>query len=209
MRALILLLATSLPFAAVGCANDSENPGGVSADALRGDDGQGTLEAAITPPEMPDLPRYSVPVDSADLEPWSHYAVAAAGAKVKNGTITFHYPFPNFISGKQQFVELVGPFTAGQTHVDVSAGAMGTGTCDLADEIWSCHEHLPGMKVSATVARRAMTAAGMPAAQIAKRLQVTERFSVDPIGIFEMDACDVEVEDDDDDAAEIEDDDRY
>lgn len=198
MRSLLLLLAVAL----VGCSSDTEEPGGVSADELtaRGnaDDGNGSLTSDLGAPARPDLPRYSVPVDSAELAPWSYYPVAAAGGSVKNGVITFHYPFPSFLTGTRELVTLEGPFVAGQTHVEVTAGALGHGTCDLAGGVWSCHEQLPGLTVNASLAGRTMRRAGLSRTEIGKRLEVTARFSVDPIGIFEMAADQIEFEDEPD-----------
>ncbi len=198
MRWLFLLLATSVPFAALACATgDAPAPGNervATTPATDGPKGDGAVARAPEPP-MPGLPRYSVPVANSELSPWSFYAVERARGTIKNGTITLRYPFPSLLSGSNEEVTLTGAYVAGQTHVEVSAGALGRGTCDLADTVWTCHEQFPGLRVDAAAARQAMVAAGLDTVEIALRLEVTASFSVDPIGIFEMSANDIENKD--------------
>ena len=50
-----------------------------------------------------------------------------------------------------------------------------------------CTENLPGVVVNPGKAKANMHAAGLPAHEVSKRMQVTEAFSVDPIGIVEFD----------------------
>lgn len=196
MRSL-LLLAVFLGLS--GCAHEATAPSDDAQSDLTSSSGpQAAADDEVPPPAMPALPRYNVPVATGELAAWAWYPVEAAGAEVKNGSITFHYPFPKLITGEQQYVRLVGSFAPGQTHVEVTADELGHGTCDLADGVWSCHEELPGLRVDSEQARLNLQAAGLSAQQIAKRLAVTARFSVDPIGIFEMAESAVVYEPDDD-----------
>lgn len=176
-------------------ANASSTPPAADAAAF---DAAADVAADAAPP-VPGVPRYSVPVTSKDLEPWSYYAVTGAHGEVRRGTLKLEYVFPVFLTGTPDVVvALEGPYAPGATHVVVTAGPYGTGACDLVGDNWSCREELPGITVDVAAARAAMQAANLAPAEIERKLEVTESFSVDPIGIFEMRAADIDDRGDDD-----------
>lgn len=208
MRALI---CTSLfaCLALVACAAQDKSADQADASDVSSADADAP-DAAVSTPDAgesadasndprPPLPRYSVPVeDGSELEQFSFYPVAIATGEIRRGTLKIEYPFPVFLSGVKAAIELEGPYQPGQTHVVVTAAQYGQGECDLTDGVWVCTEQLPGIQVDREAAKAAMAAAGVAATEITRRLEVTDRFSIDPIGIFELDASVVEIRDDED-----------
>jgi len=195
-----LLLACADPQLAAHDADAAAAPGDGRAAADAGTEEAGSdpvPDAGATPP-LP-LPRYSVPVDAPELRPYSFYPVASAKGVIRRGTLKLEYPFPEQLTGNAVLIDLEGPYAPGQTHVEVTAGAYGRGECDLVEAVWVCFEELPGVDVDPAAAEATMQAAGLGRAEIDFRLEITRRFSIDPIGIFEMDAASVAVRDDDDD----------
>lgn len=192
MRASIFFSVLAGVLAVAACNDDEPAPnesGNPSSDADSTTDAEtdpaDASDAAV--PAQPPLPRYSVPVQG-ELAPYSFYPVSAAAGVIRRGTLKLEYPFPTTLSGTTAYIELEGPYQAGQTHVEVSAGIHGSGTCDLQNGVWICTESLPGIQVDREAAKNAMIRAGLSAAEVDLRLRVTDRFSIDPIGIFEIDA---------------------
>lgn len=199
--------------AALGCHADEapadddtsgSSSGETSSSSSSGDAGgstssSGALDAAADhTPALPALPRYHVPVDDApDLAPWSYYAVTGtADAEIRRGTLKVEYTFPDQLNGEPMLVHLEGPYQAGSRRVAVSAAPYGSGECTLDAEVWSCREVFDALPIDRAKARAAMEAAGLERSEIEQRLQVTDRFSVDPIGVYEFSAESVVVRED-------------
>lgn len=129
---------------------------------------------------------YRVPV-AEGLDPWATYPVDGIEVEREGDYIKIEYMFPSWLAGEVQQVELEGVFTGTEASFPVTAGAMGSGACDVSGPRFVCTENLPGVAVNLEKAKANMRAAGLPADEVAQRLQVTEAFSVDPIGIVEFD----------------------
>jgi hypothetical protein len=127
-----------------------------------------------------------VPVPK-ELEPWAAYPVEGVEVKRDGTEIKIEYFFPHWLVGEVQQVELEGTYTEGAASFPVSAGALGSGECFVTGSRYECTEHLPGVLVNRAKAEALMQSAGLPAEEIAQRLLVTTVFSVDPIGIIEID----------------------
>jgi hypothetical protein len=144
-------------------------------------------EGGAGPNEPTQNAGYSVPV-SEDLAPWATYPVARVVLSRDEVRIRIRYGFPRWLGGVRQRIELEGAWAANGTAFDVTAGEFGTGSCTQAGSRFECREFLPGIAVDRAQAEAVMQEDGLPAEEIEQRLNVTDAFRADPIGVvaFEL-----------------------
>jgi hypothetical protein len=126
---------------------------------------------------------YFVPVPE-ELTPWATYPVTRVVVRRDGDNLEIRYGFPRWLSGVRTRIVLTGALPEGTTTFDVSAGELGTGTCTRDGAYFECVEVLPGLEVDREKAREEMEGAGLAAEEIDKRLDVTDSFAVDPIGVL-------------------------
>ncbi|APR81602.1 Hypothetical protein A7982_06951 [Minicystis rosea] len=129
---------------------------------------------------------YRVPVPAA-LEPWAIYPVGPVKVSHQGGSLKIEYRFPTWLVGDDHKVKLVGHAAPGATSIHVDAGSLGEGDCTISGDHVTCVEHFPGMPIDRDAAEEAMIDEGFSAQEIEQRLEVTDAFSVDPIGILDFD----------------------
>ncbi|HEY3496786.1 MAG TPA: hypothetical protein VGK73_18940 [Polyangiaceae bacterium] len=145
---------------------------------------RGMAGAAGTGTEASGSAIYRVPV-TAELEPWARYPVDEVEFERDGGRVTISYPFPEWLSGDSEDIDLEGDYEEGAASFDVTA-EQGSGTCTRTGTRYECTEHLPGLEVDPERARESMEDAGLDREEIARRLLVTGVFETDPIGILEF-----------------------
>ena len=183
------LLGLALFTSFVACA--AQDDAGTSSSSSSSGEASSSGEV----PRKPGPPRYQVPVP-AELEPWSWYAVPHGETKIDRGRFKAEYKFPVLLNGTAVSIRLEGTYTAGATVIPVTIDPAGTGECTLNGAIWSCREEFTALPIDRDAARIALQEAGLSAFEVDQRMQVTDRFSVDPIGIYEFSADSVDIRDD-------------
>jgi hypothetical protein len=143
----------------------------------------GLLVACADAAPVGDVPRaglYFVPPRSAA----STYAVDDVTFRVEAGEARLDYTLPALLVGSATRVSFRGPAGAGTTTL---TGAMGTATCTTgatAGVALRCDERFTGLAVDlAGVRREAMR---VDPAAVEARVAVSQRFSIEPIGVLEV-----------------------
>ncbi|MDF2693622.1 MAG: hypothetical protein K0S65_2005 [Labilithrix sp.] len=131
---------------------------------------------------------YSVPVAS-DLGASATYPVTTSILwTVEGETARLRYRLPaDLVGGERQGVSMTGSWNAEAGAYELS-GAVGTAKCRVDATLLHCEEQLPGIHVDLAAVQKRL--AGTP--DEAARLEVSRRFSVDPIGILAVHANDVD-----------------
>ena len=126
---------------------------------------------------------YSVPVSEPVLEPFATQPVAVDWREA-NGRYRMDYDFPTDFTGVSQRVSLTGRLTADGT-IEL-AGDLGSASCepDPSGIGFVCTERIPQMRFDLERLQRDFERRGLPAGEIARRIEVASFFQSDPIGIL-------------------------
>jgi hypothetical protein len=127
---------------------------------------------------------YRVPVPES-LSPWATYPVEKVEFERSGSRVKIRYPFPRWLSGDSENIELEGVAPAEADVFDVTA-EQGSGRCTRTGSRFDCLETLPGLEIDREKARERMSDAGLAATEVEQRLEVTRIFEADPIGILEF-----------------------
>jgi hypothetical protein len=127
---------------------------------------------------------YRVPVPEA-LSAWATYPVEEVEFERSGSRLQIRYPFPRWLSGDSENIELEGVAPAGAEAFEVTAD-QGSGRCTRTGSRFECLETLPGLEIDRDKARERMFDAGLAATEVEQRLEVTRIFEADPIGILEF-----------------------
>jgi hypothetical protein len=161
-----------------------ESSGGDGVTAGSGGDSSGAGGGAgSSSDQRSSSASYFVPVPE-ELMPWATYPVGGVVVRQDGDNLEIRYGFPRWLNGVRARIVLTGVSPEGTTTFEVSAGELGTGTCTRDGARFECAEVLPGLEVDRDGARKEMEGAGLPAEEIAKRLDVTDSFAADPIGVL-------------------------
>lgn len=146
---------------------------------------------------------YEVPV-TPELADAARYGVAEVEWKVLDGVATLEYDLPLGLVGVPLRVEFTGPLDAAAGTAALT-GAAGTADCTVNGTSISCHEVMRGLLPMspdyAVIESAAATEYPGPASD---RIQVSQTFAADPIGIVTFDTTNVAVGVDDHPEDEVE-----
>jgi len=124
---------------------------------------------------------YSVPVDDEALRAVASFPTTVKVKTLNDGSVRMHYTLPAELVGNAQSVDFEGP--AGSTTL---TGENGTAVCNGAPGTpgTQCNETFTGIHVDLAAVAHALDMRQVPAAERDLRLQVAEKFGIDPIGIL-------------------------
>jgi hypothetical protein len=120
---------------------------------------------------------YSVPVRDAGLVSAATFPVKVKVQQLRNGDTRMHYTLPAELVGLAQSVDFTG---SGGTL----RGAAGTAACTADGAGTVCNERLPGVTVDMGLVEAALKAKQASVADLARGLDVSATFSIDPIGVL-------------------------
>lgn len=173
----------------------SSGVGGTGTGAAAGTSGAAGSGTGAAAPVLPPCPAdalvetthanvpagtYSVPVP-AQLVPYASYEVGSINFCQSGDSVTLGYRLPELLLGKAEHVAFVGPWNASSETYELS-GKDGTGSCARSGTTWTCTEHFSGLTVDP--AKVSDLLKGAPPAELQGRVQVTNHFGQDPIGVL-------------------------
>lgn len=126
---------------------------------------------------------YSVPVGDPGLEPFASQPVVVDWRDA-NGQYRMDYDFPTDFTGVSQRVSFTGRLS-GDGTIQL-AGDLGSASCepDPSGTGFVCTERFPQMRFDLDRLQRDFERRGLPAGDIARRIEVASFFQSDPIGIL-------------------------
>lgn len=126
---------------------------------------------------------YSVPVTEPSLEPFASQPVVVDWRET-NGRYRMDYDFPTDLTGVSQRVSFEGSLTRDGTIQ--LFGDLGSASCepDPLGTSFVCAERFPQMAFDLERLQRDFERRGLPAHEIAQRIEVASFFQSDPIGIL-------------------------
>lgn len=159
--------------------------GAVGADAGAGD-GSGT--PMIRFGKFGGSYEVPIPDDRPELKAAAHYAVARLEWSVEErGNVKLEYLLPHGLVGQRLKVEFEGPFDR-TTGVGTLVGDVGTAECTTTGNTLSCFEVMRGLLPLAIDPDVISDAAAVEYPGPAEhRLQISQIFAVDPLGIAHID----------------------
>lgn len=126
---------------------------------------------------------YTVPVDDASLSPFATQPVLLDWRE-RNGKYQLDYDFPEELTGVSQRVSFEGqPAQDGSIEL---AGDLGSASCsaDPTGAGFVCTERFPQLEFDLARLERDFEQRGLPAIEIARRLEVASILQSDPIGVL-------------------------
>lgn len=130
---------------------------------------------------------YEVPVP-AELAAAATYPTAGIHWAVQNATAHLEYDLPPGLVGSAVHVEFSGPFDV-STGKGTLSGGVGTAECTVTATAVSCLERMPGiLPITPDMALIEAIAKQEYVGPAQDRLDVTQRFIGDPIGIVRFDS---------------------
>ena len=145
-------------------------------------------EAAVTPPDDADVVEsdltgtvkgtYTVPMADPAASAVASFPVTVKVQQLRSGAVRMHYTLPAELVGVPQSVDFTGP-----ANGSVMTGSAGTAQCSSSPSETVCNERLPGTRVDTALVKTAVDSMTASAAEKALRLDVSAKFSIDPIGI--------------------------
>lgn len=128
---------------------------------------------------------YTVPTVGPDLAAAATYDVPEVEWRVDGDTVTLDYDLPMGLVGKKVNVRFTGPIEGAAASL---SGAPGTATCDVGSASVSCHEIMKGLlPLDPDYATIESIAAAEYKGPVQDRLDVAKSFSLDPIGVVNID----------------------
>ena len=126
---------------------------------------------------------YSVPVDDPSLEPFASQSVVVDW-RDSNGQYRLDYDFPADLTGVTQRVVFDGARAPDGTIL--LSGDLGSASCgaSTAGDGFVCTERFPQMAFDLERLERDLQRRGLPADEVARRLEVATFFQSDPIGVL-------------------------
>lgn len=126
---------------------------------------------------------YSVPVTEPSLEPFASQPVVVDWREL-NGQYRMDYDFPTDFTGVSQRVSFEGGVTREGTIQLL--GDLGSASCepDALGIGFVCTERFPQMAFDMERLQRDLERRGLPADEVARRIEVATFFQSDPIGIL-------------------------
>ena len=126
---------------------------------------------------------YSVPVSEPSLEPFASQPVVVDWRET-NGRYRMDYDFPSDLTGVSQRVSFEGSLT-GDGTIQLT-GDLGSASCesDPLGTSFVCIERFPQLAFDLERLERDFERRGLPADEIAQRIEVARLFQSDPIGIL-------------------------
>ncbi|MDH3726912.1 MAG: hypothetical protein OER77_05230 [Myxococcales bacterium] len=126
---------------------------------------------------------YTVPVDDASLSPFATQPVRLDWRE-RNGEFRLNYDFPEELTGISQRVSFEG--RAAQDGSIELTGDLGSASCsaDPTGSGFVCTERFPQIQFDLERLERDFEQRGLPALEIARRLEVASIFQSDPIGVL-------------------------
>lgn len=168
---------------------DQREPGGTStagAPTSNATSGPGAPSAGSVPPGFEFTGAYDVPVP-AELAAAATYATADIHWTMQDGMARLEYDLPQGLVGSLVHVEFAGPFDP-QTNKGMLTGEAGTAECTVTATGVSCFERMPGiLPINADMALIEQIAKQEYPGPAQHRIDVTQRFIGDPIGIVRFD----------------------
>ena len=138
-------------------------------------------DTAVEPPHTDNAGRYSVPVPP-ELAPYAEYPIDSITACRRGALVELGYKLPALLVGKETHVGFSGSYD------DVAAAFVlsgnGTATCEVTAGSWSCFEEFAGIGVD--LAAVAEETEGLSTDEAQGRLDVSQFFGADPIGILDF-----------------------
>jgi hypothetical protein len=193
-RDAILLGAILLGSNVLGCgaSNAAADP---DAEALSGGDvaaepgGPAPTHGAAPATESDPAPpaagvyrgTYFVPVPP-ELEPYALFELDSVRVEARGDELGLHYDLPELLLGEPRGLSFRGGAAAdGEYRLE---GDDGVATCRPSAGRWRCEEALNGIELDAGKIDRLLER--MPDAEARARRGVADRFSIDPIGVLEV-----------------------
>jgi hypothetical protein len=171
--------AASDPDAETSAGGDgSADPG---TPAPTGSDAPSTSSDPAPPPAGVYRGTYFVPVPP-ELEPYASFELEAVRVEVRGDELGLDYDLPELLLGERRGLSFRGGATAaGEYRLE---GDDGVATCRPSAGRWRCDEALNGIELDASKIDRLLEL--MPGAEARARRTVADRFSIDPIGVLEV-----------------------
>lgn len=185
--------------AAVACGGESETSEGVAGGGGQaGAGGAGASEPlGSTLPACPvevggvEAPHtdvangvYFVPVP-VELEPYASYPVEDITLCWTGAAVRLGYSLPALLLGKKERVSFEGTYDEAN-QVFALVGPNGAATCTPSTPAWSCAEDFTDIEVD--LEKVAEEVADLDPVEAAARIEVAQRFAVDPIGLLDFPA---------------------
>ncbi|MBX3210085.1 MAG: hypothetical protein KF764_33955 [Labilithrix sp.] len=173
---------------AAACGGASSNDLGGSGSPGGGAGGSGTPGDAVTPAdgEAKYSGDYDVPVPP-ELAAAATYKTAEVHWTVVNGTARLAYNLPKGLVGDSIRVDFSGPFDPA-TNKGTLTGPAGTSECVATATTVTCTETMRGLlPIDADMELVEAIAREEYAGPVQHRIDVTQRFIGDPIGIIRFD----------------------
>lgn len=147
-----------------------------------------TGNRAPATPSDPDPPAagvyrgtYFVPVPP-ELEPYALFELESVRVEARDDELGLQYDLPELLLGESRGLSFRGGATAdGEYRLE---GDDGVATCRSSAGRWRCDEALNGIELDASKIERLLEP--LPDAEARGRRGVADRFSVDPIGVLEV-----------------------
>ncbi|HTV25320.1 MAG TPA: hypothetical protein VMG12_41785 [Polyangiaceae bacterium] len=139
------------------------------------------------PPAAGDYPgTYFVPVP-LELEPYALFDLESVRVELRGDELGIQYDLPELLLGEQRRIAFRGSATAaGEYRLE---GDDGVATCrSTRAGRWTCDEVLSSIQFDANKLDRLL--ASMPDTEARARRRVSDRFTIDPIGVLEVELGD-------------------
>jgi hypothetical protein len=147
------------------------------------DPGNAAGTGGTDPGEPTQNASYYVPV-ADELAAWATYPVRRVSLLRDHDSVRIGYGFPRWLGGVLQPIELLGACAPDAAEFDATVTGLGTARCTQTAGRFECYELLPGISVDRVQAEAYMREEGLSEEEIGQRLQVTDLFASDPIGVI-------------------------
>lgn len=175
----IAALSAALAALALGCGAPAE-AGEHAADAPDPNAPTPTADDAITPGDYAGV--YSVPV-AAELEPYAAYMLESVRVQRSESELRLDYELPALLLGDRRRLSFRGALAAdGRYELESDDG---TAICEAVAGGLRCDEVLSGLETDRDALARLL--AELTEDEARGRRSVAERFSIDPIGVLDVD----------------------
>ena len=174
----VAAVSAALAALALGCGAPAE-AGDHAADAPDPDASTPTANDAITSGDYAGI--YSVPV-AAELEAYAAYTLESVRVQRSGSELRLDYELPARLLGDRPRLSFRGGLAADGRYV--LEGHDGVATCESVSGGLRCDEVLSGLETDRDALDRLL--AELPASEARGRRSVAEQFSIDPIGVLDV-----------------------